>query len=72
MADWIPTPESSHVTQIKYEPDTQDVFVQFENGQVYQYKDVPERVWSEFLDSPSKGRYVNVVLARRYRNFEVG
>lgn len=70
MSEWVPTPESSHVKQIRYEIDTQDLYVEFDNGQVYRYYDVPERVWNEFLDHPSKGRYVNVVLARRYRNHE--
>jgi hypothetical protein len=67
MADWISTPESSHVSAIKYEPENQEVFVQFNDGDEYKYSGVPENVWQEFLDHPSKGRYVNIVLARRYR-----
>jgi len=65
--EWIPTPGSSHVEQIGYEPDTQDVYVQFlDDGSVYRYRDVPMTVWNQFLASGSKGRFVEVILRRQY------
>lgn len=67
MSEWISTPESSHVDAIRYEEDTQDCFVRFNDSSIYQYMDVPERTWSEFLDHPSKGRYVNVVLKNQFK-----
>lgn len=67
MTDWISTPESSHVSGIRYDPDTQDLYVQFRDGETYRYKDVPQNVWIELQEHGSKGRYVNIVLRRRYR-----
>lgn len=73
MAEWIDTPESSHVEAIKYEPDTQDLFVRFsDDGSEYQYKDVPQQVWEELQASGSKGRFVGIVLRRRYQYVRVG
>jgi hypothetical protein len=68
MAEWVQTPESSHVEAIRYEPDTQDVYVRFQDdGSTYKYSDVPESVWNELLNSGSKGRFVNIVLRRRFK-----
>jgi hypothetical protein len=67
MADWISTPGSSHVSAIRYEPDTQDCFVRFNDGTVYRYMDVPQKVFNELEGHTSKGRYINIVLRRQYR-----
>lgn len=66
MAEWVQTPESSHVVAIKYEPETQDVHVQFNDGSEYVYSNVPSSVWEELLDAGSKGRFINIVLRRRF------
>jgi hypothetical protein len=67
MIDWISTPESSHVSAIAYSPDTQECFVRFGDESIYRYSGVPQQIWDEFLGHPSKGRYVNIVLRRRFR-----
>lgn len=66
MAEWIQTPESSHVSSIKYDGDAKEVSVQFHGGDIYRYKNVPENVWNEFLGSDSKGRFIHVILTRQY------
>jgi hypothetical protein len=70
--NWIQTPESSHVEAIRYEPETQDVYVRFQDDQsVYRYMGVPASVWDEFVSSGSKGRFVGIVLRRRFRYVKV-
>jgi KTSC domain len=72
MAEWVETPESSHVEAIRYEPDTHDLYVRFsDDGSVYQYMDVPIDVHRQLMESGSKGRFVNIVLRRRYRYLKV-
>lgn len=71
MADWVQTPESSHVEAIKYEPEERSVYVKFNDGSVYQYMNVPESVWEELLASGSKGRFINIVLRRGYEYVKV-
>ena len=41
--------------------------VDFHSGSRYQYFDVPERVYQNFLDSYSKGRYLNEVFKGEHR-----
>ena len=73
MSEWIDTPESSHVEAVRYEPDTQDLFVRFsDDGSVYQYMDVPEVMFQQLMESGSKGRFVNIVLRRRFNYKKVG
>jgi hypothetical protein len=64
MSDWISTPESSHVAAIKYNPETRELFIRFNDDSEYQYSGVPEKIWEELLASGSKGRFVNVVIKR--------
>ncbi len=67
MVDWQATPESSHVEAIGYEQEFGNLYVRFNDGSEYRYKSVEQPVWEEFQQSGSKGRYVGIVLKRRYR-----
>lgn len=58
---------SSAVQSVSYDPTTKDLGVTFVGGNTeYTYPDVPKEVFTEFMDSPSKGRYVNNVLKPEY------
>jgi hypothetical protein len=67
MSDWVNTPESSHISAIRYDEENQDCFVRFGDGDTYRYLSVPKKVWEEFMAHPSKGRFTNIVLRRQYR-----
>lgn len=54
---------SSAVEKVSYDPKTNDLTIKFRNNnKKYVYPDVPEEVFAEFMESPSKGRYVNKVI----------
>jgi len=59
--------DSSNIASIGYDPDTQTLQVEFSNGHVYQYFDVPEVVFREFLAAPSKGVYLHAGIKGNYR-----
>lgn len=40
--------------------------VQFHNGYVYEYYNVPESVYKDFLHAPSKGQFVHYRLKNFY------
>jgi hypothetical protein len=65
--NWINVSRSSHVTAIGRDDQTKDVGVKFHDGATYVYHDVSEADWETLQDHGSKGRYVNIVLRRRYR-----
>lgn len=49
---------SSNVAAYGYNEETEELYVQFKDGSVYKYYDVPEDVWALFQTAPSKGRFV--------------
>lgn len=65
--NWIETPESSNISRIGYDEDSQVLYVEFKNGSTYQYFDVPETVFEQMKAAPSKGSFVAQVLKGTYR-----
>ena len=58
---------SSAVQSFDYDPKTQDLNIKFVGGsKKYLYPNVPPEVVTEFMDSPSKGKYVNSVIGPEY------
>lgn len=61
----IMTPvSSSNVARIGFENGV--LRVQFHNGYVYEYYNVPESVYKAFLNAPSKGQFVHYNLKGFY------
>ncbi len=58
---------STNIEAIGYDEATLILRVVFRNGSVYEYLGVPLKVFGEFKAAPSKGRFVNSALRRRYR-----
>ncbi|WP_370552645.1 KTSC domain-containing protein [Conexibacter sp. CPCC 205762] len=54
----IPTPQSSSVRAIGYEPRTRELHIRWDSG-TYAYAAVPAVVWAELRAADSKGQYVN-------------
>ena len=40
--NWFETPDSSSLARFRYEADSATLEIEFKNGNVYQYFDVPE------------------------------
>jgi len=55
---------SSNLASIGYDPDNRILEVEFRNGGVYQYFDVPERVHSELMSASSHGKYFGVYVKK--------
>ena len=49
--------ESSSLRSIGYDRATATLEVEFINGGVYRYANVPPELWSAFRDSDSKGKF---------------
>jgi KTSC domain len=56
--------ESSMIDSIGFEKNVLEV--QFRNGGLYQYLDVPESVLAELMRAGSKGRFFNQRIRGRY------
>jgi KTSC domain len=59
--------DSSTVNSVLYHSDSSTLEVEFKNGNVYQYFDVPEAVYTEFMTSDSKGEFLAKQIKGAYR-----
>ena len=57
---------SSSVSMIGYDADTQALEVQYNNGGVYQYQGVPQDVFDQLMNAPSKGTFINQQIKNSY------
>ena len=62
------TPVTSlHIREIGYDPQTSILEVEFISGDVYQYFDVPEYIHGQFMNAPSKGKFLYEYIRYNYR-----
>jgi len=61
---------SSNVEAIGYDPDARDLHVRFLSSGHYVYRDVPEYVYRDLLNAPSKGSFINREIKKRYTYYK--
>lgn len=57
---------SSNVASIGYNEDSQTLEIEFNDGSVYQYFDVPSSEHDGIMSADSKGKYLNANIKKRY------
>jgi hypothetical protein len=57
---------SSVISFMRYYPDTSTLRVGFVSGMIYDYKNVPEKVYRAMKSSISKGSYLNRHIKEKY------
>jgi hypothetical protein len=58
---------SSNLKNAKYETETKDLTMTFNNGSIYLYKNVPWEVFVKFRMSESQGKFFNANIAKKYQ-----
>jgi hypothetical protein len=58
---------STNVASIGYDPVTLTLELEFTNGSIYQYFDVPQSIHDEIMSSSSVGKVVNALIKQNYR-----
>ena len=58
--------DSSNVRAIGHDARLQLLFVEFNNGSLYEYTSVSKDLYVAFLTAPSKGQFVSTRLRDRY------
>ena len=59
--------DSSSLARLGYDAAERTLRVEFRNGGLYEYYDVPPHVWAALQAAASKGRYVNEEIKEAYR-----
>lgn len=64
--------DSSNVSAIGYDADNAILKIQFKNGNLYEYYDVPQFEFDGLLNSDSKGNYGHQNIYNKYRQQKIG
>lgn len=59
---------SSNVDSIGYDDNSRTLYVAFKNGSRYFYTDVPKELYTQFLNAPSKGKFLNQHIAGVFKH----
>lgn len=65
--EWIPTPESSNLARFGYEANSQTLTVEFKNGGLYNYYDVPVNLFDAMKHAASKGQFLASQIKGNFR-----
>jgi hypothetical protein len=60
---------SRSLRSLGYEPDEQALEVEFHNGSIYRYEQVPAEVVQELLEADSLGRHFNQVFKPQHYSY---
>ena len=63
--------DSAVIAQVGYSRTSNELYVEFKNGSVYTYIEVPESVYIEFLNADSRGNYLNTEIVPEYFSFKL-
>ena len=58
--------DSSAISSVGYDARKSVLEVEFRSGAVYDYLEVPPKVWDALLKAPSKGRFVSRRIRDRF------
>lgn len=58
---------SSNVQSVGYDAASETLEIEFTNGAVYQYFDVPERIYDDLISADSVGGYLAAHVKGTYR-----
>ena len=64
--------QSSNLSAVGYDPATEILEVEFLNGSIYEYKNVPQIVYDQFMSASSLGSYFNREISRNFPFSKIG
>lgn len=65
------TVQSSNLNAVGYEPESSTLRVEFKNGGVYDYSDVPAGAHAELMEAPSPGSFYAAQIRKQYDSKKV-
>lgn len=63
--------ESSNIASIGYDEATETLEIEFNNGSMYHYYDVPAHIYSGLMSADSHGKYLAANIKGYYRYSKV-
>jgi hypothetical protein len=63
--------QSSNVKKTEYDTETKKLVVEFNNGQKYEYNDVPHQVYTQFRMAESQGKFFSSKIVKTYTHKKI-
>lgn len=63
--------QSTDLESVGYDEPTRTLEIRFLDGSIYQYDDVPQRVYLELMNAPRKGVYFHAKISRAFNYHRV-
>ena len=63
---------SSNIVSVGYDENSQTLEVEFNDGAVYQYYNVGQNIFDEFIKAPSKGKFFAFQIKNAFPYSRVG
>ena len=60
--------QSSNVKKTEYDTETKKLVVEFNNGQKYEYNDVPHQIYTQFRMAESQGKFFSSKIVKTYKH----
>ena len=64
--DWISV-ESTNLSRVRHDENSNTLEIEFIGGNVYQYFDVPKSIYDELLGAGSKGKFFHQQIKGHFR-----
>ena len=58
--------QSSNVKKTEYDTETKKLVVEFNNGSLYEYDEVPHQVYTQFRMAESQGKFFSSKIVKTY------
>lgn len=58
--------QSSNIVSVGYDADDSMLEIEFKEGKVYQFNNVPEHIYEEFMSASSHGVYFHENIKNKY------
>jgi|SRR5215467_2103011 len=68
--EWVPV-DSGLFTSAAYRQNARQLYLRFQDGDIYRYFECPAMVYEEFMASESKSRYFSQHIRSRFRDERV-
>ena len=63
---------SSNISTVGYDEQFETLEVEFLNGSIYQYYNVPRNLYEQLMQAGSKGRFLNTYIKNAYSYSRIG
>jgi hypothetical protein len=65
---WTKSVYSSHVDQVEYDSDKQELIIHWQNGRVSAYEGVDEQTAHQLANAPSVGKMIHSEIKPNYKH----